>query len=121
MAVGLDLLSDTHGVHADPYIRRMVADLRASWLPLVQAASQHLTNQATIVHLTLAPDGNLLSMRLESPVSDAAQSQAAWTAARETSYRPLPAGMNGRNFDVRVHFVVGEPRPHLSPVDTPWI
>ncbi len=122
MAVGLDLLSDTHGVHADPYFRRMIADLRASWLPLVQATSKRPEAQEeTILRLTIAPDGRLLAMRVESSASDAALGQAAWTAVRDTSYLPLPGGMNGRNFDLRVHFVVGEPRPHLSPVDAPWI
>jgi TonB family protein len=108
LKVNVELMSDTGGVNVDVYMKNLISDLKKHWVPLAtEAANQPLTKQEeTLIGFTLAPDGQILSMRLEDSTHDTALDKAAWSATKGTTYLPLPKGMKDPNLKVRVHFVV---------------
>jgi TonB family protein len=108
LSVNVDILSDTNGADLGPYMRTLISDLKKHWLaPAGAATNQPLLKQEdTIIDMTIAPDGHLLAMRVEDSTHDSALDKTAWSAAKETNYVALPAGMNDQNLKLRAHFVV---------------
>jgi TonB family protein len=108
LRVGVDLLSDTGGTNMSPYMKNLISDLKKQWLPLVKDAvdSQSAKPRETILSLTIAPDGQVLAMKLEKASTDTALDKAAWNAAKETSFLPLPSGLKDTDLKLRFHFVV---------------
>jgi hypothetical protein len=108
LKLGVDLLSDTNGADLGPYMRTLIADLKKHWLP----PAAEFTNQTpskqeeTLLRFTIAPDGQISAMRLESLARDTAFEKAAWKAATTITPIPLPAGMKGSSLTVLVHFTV---------------
>jgi TonB family protein len=107
LKLGVDILSDTGGVNLAPYVRNLVSDLKKHWSsPAAQSNSPSLKQQETVLTLTIAPNGQLAAMKLETPGHDSALNQAAWNAAKTTSFSPPPAGMTNPNLKLRVHFMM---------------
>ena len=107
MKLGVDVLSDTGGVNLAPYVRNLVSDLKKHWSsPAPQSNSPTLKQQEAVLTLTIAPDSQLAAMKLENPGHDSLLNQAAWNAAKTTSFSPPPAGMTDPNLKLRVHFMV---------------
>lgn len=101
LKLGIDVLSDTGGADATPYIRSLIADLKKHWSSQVAQSPK----QEAVLTLTIAPNGELSAMKLETPAHDSALNQAAWNAAKTTSFSPTPAGMTDPNLKLRVHFM----------------
>jgi TonB family protein len=108
LTVSVEILSDTTGVDLSPYMRILISDLKKHWLPLANAAANHplIKPQETVIDMTISPDGHILAMRVEDSTHDSALDKTAWSAAKETNYFALPAGMNDQNLKLRAHFVV---------------
>jgi TonB family protein len=108
MKLSVDLLSDTNGANLDPYMKELVSGLRKHWLPLANEAANQplLKGEATLIDLTIGPDGRLSAMLLESSSHNTALDKAAWKTATAMTYLPLPAGMKDANLKLRVHFVI---------------
>jgi len=107
LKLGVDMLSDTGGVNLAPYMRNLVSDLKKHWSsPAAQSNAPSAKQQEAVLTLTIAPDGQLYAMKLETPGHDSVLNQAAWNAAKTTSFSPSPAGMTDPNLKLRVHFMV---------------
>jgi TonB family protein len=108
LKLGVDLLNDTKGADLGPYMRVLIADLKKHWLPpATESANQPTPKQEeTLLRFTIAPNGQISAMRLESPVQDTALDKAAWKAATEITPLRLPAGMKDSSLTVLVHFMV---------------
>jgi len=107
LKLGVDVLSDTGGVNATPYMRSLIADLKKHWSSQVAQTTQPSPKQQeTVITFTIAPSGQISQMKLESPTHDSALDQAAWNATKTTSFSPPPAGMTDPNLKLRVHFMV---------------
>jgi TonB family protein len=105
--LGVDILSDAGGVNLAPYVRNLVSDLRKHWSSQAAQSNQPSPKQQeTVLTLTIAPDGQLSAMKLETPGHDSALNQAAWNATKTTSFSPPPVGMTDPNLKLRVHFVI---------------
>jgi len=102
LKLGVDILSNTGGVNLAPYMKNLVSDLKKHWSPQTAQSVQ----QETVITLTIAPDGQLSAMKLETPIHDSALTQAAWNASKTTTFSPLPAGMADPNLKLRIHFIV---------------
>jgi TonB family protein len=102
LKLGIDILSDTSGVNVAPYVRNLVSDLKKHWSSQTAQSNQ----QEAVITLTIAPNGQLYAMKLETPGHDSALNQAAWNAAKTTSFSPPPAGMTDPSLKLRVHFMV---------------
>jgi TonB family protein len=107
LKLGVDILSDTGGVNLSPYMRNLVADLKKHLSsPAAQSNQPSLKQQETVLTVTIAPNGQLSMMKLETPDHDSALNQTAWNATKTTSFSPPPAGMTDPNLKLRVHFMV---------------
>ena len=110
---GIDILSDTQGVDFDPYLRRIVADIKRNWLPLIPAEAQPpISKQGeTFIRFTILPDGNLMinGMHLDGSTHDVAIDKSCWNAIiAEGQYPPLPSQFHGPNLELRIHFLVNK-------------
>jgi TonB family protein len=108
LKLGVDVLSDTNGTNLDSYMKVLVSDIRKRWVSVVtQMADQPNTkHEETVISLTIAPDGRVLAMRLESSAHDVAVDKAAWSAMSGATYGPSPAGLKDAELKLRVHFAV---------------
>jgi len=110
---GIDVLSDTQGVDFDPYLRRIIADIKRNWLPLIPAEAQPpISKQGeTFIRFTILPDGNLLvnGMHLDGSTHDVAIDRSCWNAiTSEGQFPPLPSQFHGPNLELRIHFLVNK-------------
>jgi len=108
---GVQVLSDTSGADIDPYIKRLLIDLKAHWLPLIpEEANPPLSKKGeTLIRFTIAPDGKLTAMNLDDSTHDVAMDHAAWGAVTSMGqFEPLPKGMKDPNLTLRILFMVNE-------------
>jgi TonB family protein len=105
--LSMELLTDTDGANVDPYVKNLMSDLKKHWLPLASAANQPpLKQQETAIDITIGPGGHIQAMQLEDSTHNTALDKAAWSAAKETTYLPPPAGIKDQTLKLRVHFSV---------------
>jgi len=110
---GAEILSDTQGVNFDPYLRRILSDIKRNWLPLIpEEAEPPLSKQGeTFIRFTILPDGNIksASMHLDNSSRDVAIDKSCWSAiVSEGQFPPLPAQFHGPELELRIHFLVNK-------------
>jgi len=110
---GIDILSDTQGVDFDPYLKRIIADIKRNWLPLIPAEAQPpISKQGeTYIRFIILPDGNLAinGMHLDGSTHDVAIDKSCWNAiVSEGQFPPLPSQFHGPNLELRIHFLVNK-------------
>jgi TonB family protein len=106
LKLGVDVLSDTGGANLASYMRNLVSDLKKHWSSPAPPNPPSLKQQEAILTVTIAPNGQLAAMKLETTGHDSVLNQSAWNAAKTTSFSPPPAGMVDPNLKLRVHFMV---------------
>jgi hypothetical protein len=106
-AVRIESLSDTRGLQLGPYLSTFVPELRRRFTEKAGAADggTSMPQQEAIVVLTISPGGELSALRLESEAQGSPIAQAAWNAANNTAYAPLPTALNDSTLTLRVHFI----------------
>jgi outer membrane biosynthesis protein TonB len=105
---GMEILSDTQGVDFDAYLRRLLSDVRRTWIPLIPEEARPPLNKRGItqVRFTILPDGRLGAMHLDGSTHDTAIDRAAWGAIVGVgTYQALPAAYKG-NLELRISFYV---------------
>lgn len=110
---GYEILSDTQGVDFDAYIRRLLAIIRAQWIPLLpEETYPPLSKQGvTLIRFGIAKDGTLLQPHLDGSSRDRAIDLAAWGALQANGrFPPLPSQFTGGELDLRVQFNVNTGR-----------
>ncbi len=108
---GIDILSDTQGVDFDPYLRRIIADIKRNWLPLIPAEAQPpISKQGeTYIRFTILPDGNIGAMFPDGSTHDVAIDRSCWNAiTSEGQFPPLPSQFHGPKLELRIHFLVNK-------------
>jgi outer membrane biosynthesis protein TonB len=115
---GLDgtaqILSDTQGVDFEPYIRKILADIKRNWIPLIpEEARPPLNKQGeTLIRFVIFPDGRLGPMYLDGSSQDTAIDRACWGGIVGVGqFPPLPAQFKGPNLELRVDFYTNKPLP----------
>ena len=110
---GVEVLSDTQGVDFGPYLRRILGDIKRTWLPLIPIEAQPpLSRQGeTLIRFTILPDGTLAAMSLDGSTHEDAMNRAAWGAIKGTTYPPLPKEFHGQNLELRIDFLVNKTPP----------
>src|SRR5271170_3207018 len=114
MGTGVDILSDTQGVDFGPYIRRILGDIRRTWIPLIpEEARPPLNKQGeTLIRFTILPDGRIAAMNLDGSSQDQSIDRACWGAITgEGQFPPLPASFHGPNLELRLDFLTNKPLP----------
>jgi TonB family protein len=111
---GVDVLSDTMGVDFGPYLRRILADIKRTWIPLIpEEARPPLNKQGeTLIRFTILPDGRIAAMNLDGSSQDTAIDRAAWGAITGVGqFPPLPANFKGPLLELRIDFLVNKTPP----------
>jgi len=114
MGTGVDVLSDTQGVDFGPYIRRILGDIRRTWIPLIpEEARPPLNKQGeTLIRFTILPDGRIAAMNLDGSSQDTAIDRACWGGITGVGqFPPLPANFKGPNLELRIAFYTNKPLP----------
>lgn len=106
---GYQLMSDPQGVDFDPYIKRILAMIRAGWLPLIPEEVNPPISKAgmTLIRFRIEKDGTITpgAMRLEDSTHDEAIDRAAWGGITSVGkFPPLPKEYPGTNIDLRIQF-----------------
>ena len=114
MGTGVDILSDTQGVDFGPYIRRILGDIRRTWIPLIpEEARPPLNKQGeTLIRFTILPDGRIAAMNLDGSSQDTAIDRACWGGITGVGqFPPLPSNFKGPNLELRIDFYTNKPLP----------
>ena len=109
---GVEVLSDMQNVNFDPYLRRIIADIRRNWLPLIPAECEPpLSKQGeTLIRFMILPDGRIGGMWLDGSTHDDAINRSAWgSITSEGQFPPLPSQFHGPNLELRLHYYVNKP------------
>ncbi|MGA7156367.1 MAG: energy transducer TonB [Acidobacteriaceae bacterium] len=102
MHLSIDLLSNPGSIDIDSYIATIIPAIARQW-DFTEPTAPPSAQEQALITLTLAPNGKVLSMKLEdrqSPLLD----KAAWTALKTTHFSPPPAGMTDPDLKLRLHF-----------------
>ena len=108
---GIDVLSDMQGVDFDPYLRRIIADIKRNWLPLIpEEARPPISKQGEdYIRFTILPNGNIGAMYPDGSTHDVAIDKSCWSAiTSEGQFPPLPSQFHGPNLELRIHFLVNK-------------
>jgi TonB family protein len=111
---GVEVLSDTMGVDFGPYLRRILSDIKRTWVPLIpEEARPPLNKQGeTQIRFTILPDGRIGEMHLEDSTHDQAIDRAAWGGITGVGqFPPLPSNFKGPNLELRILFLVNKNPP----------
>ncbi|HEX5285191.1 MAG TPA: TonB C-terminal domain-containing protein [Bryocella sp.] len=109
---GVEVLSDTQNVNFDPYLRRLIADIRRNWLPLIPEECRPPLSKdgETLIRFTILPDGRIGAMHLDGSTHDDAINRSAWgSITSEGQFPPLPSQFHGPNLELRLHYYVNKP------------
>jgi len=114
---GLEILSDTQGVDFKPYLKDAMGQIYKQWLTLMpEAAKKKEEKGATLIRVTINPDGTIAAMHLDGSSKDAALDRTAWGAITGVGNFPaLPSTFHGPNLVVRIHFLVNQGKCCLAP------
>jgi TonB family protein len=106
--INVEVLTDVGHANLTPYVRDLASDLRQHWLPLVASAtgSPMSASKEVVIRIVIKANGQLGSMRLESPLrGEEAEEKAAWQAITQVAFQPPPSGMVDQDLGLRLHFV----------------
>lgn len=111
---GAEVLSDTQGVDFGPYLRRILADIKRNWDPLIpnEAEAPLFKQGETFIRFTINPDGSIGAMHLDGSTHDDAINRSCWgSITSEGQFPPLPAQFKGPNLELRIHYLVNRTPP----------
>ncbi len=113
MNTGAEILSDTMGVDFEPYIKRILAMIKASWYPLIPEETRPPLSKegTTLIRFRIEKDGTLSYMHLDDSTHDDAINRAAWGGIKGVGqYPPLPPAFRGQQLDLRIQFIIKQYR-----------
>jgi TonB family protein len=105
---GATILTDTQGVDFNAYLRRIVADTKRNWEPLIpQEVNPPLLKRGVVgIRFTILQGGQIGAMTLETASGDVALDRAAWGAiTSEGAFPPLPTQFHGPQIELRFVFM----------------
>lgn len=111
---GAEVLSDTQGVNFDPYLRRILGDIKRNWDPLIppEAQSPLFKQGEAYIRFTILPDGSIGAMHLDGSTHDEAINRSCWgSITSEGQFPPLPTQFHGPNLELRIHYLVNKGLP----------
>ena len=109
-------MSDTQNVDFNPYLRRILGDIKRNWDPLIptEAEAPLYKQGESYIRFTILPDGTIkdASMHLDGSTHDEAINRSCWgSITSEGQFPPLPKDFHGPEFELRIHFLVNKQLP----------
>ena len=108
---GPEILSDTLGVNFDPYLAKIMREIKETWIPLIpEEALPPLNKQGeTQIRFIILPDGRIGGMVLEGSTHDDAINRSCWGSITGVGQFPaLPKEFHGPNLELRIHYFVNK-------------
>jgi outer membrane biosynthesis protein TonB len=103
------ILSDTHGVEFNPYLRHIRQIINSSWIPLIPKEADAPVSKSgeVVICVKILPNGRLMDggMVLEGRSGDEALDRAAWGALTTSIFPRLPVEFNEPYLEARFVFV----------------
>ncbi len=112
-----EVLSDTMGVNFDPYLRRVVNDVRMNWYSLIpeSAMPPFLKKGKVAIEFVILPDGRVAGMRYTFESGDVALDRAAFGGiSKSNPFQPLPKEFKGPYLALRFHFFYNPDKQDLQ-------
>jgi TonB family protein len=112
----LEVLSDTMGVDLDPYLARVLHDVRLNWYTLIpEVARAPLMKKGRVsIQFAILKDGSVAGMKLDGPSGDTSLDRAAWGGITESNpFPPLPGDFGGQYLALRFNFYYNPDRADL--------
>ncbi len=114
-----EVLSDTMGVDFEPYLRRVVNDVRVNWYSLIpdSAMPPFLKKGKVMIEFVIEPNGNVAGMHIVEGNSsgDVSLDRAAWGGITKSNpFQPLPREFKGPYLRLRFRFYYNPERGELQ-------
>jgi len=114
-----EVLSDTMGVDFEPYLRRVVNDVRVNWYSLIpdSAMPPFLKKGKVMIEFVIEPNGNVAGMHIVEGNSsgDVSLDRAAWGGiSKSNPFQPLPKEFKGPYLRLRFRFFYNPERGELQ-------
>jgi TonB family protein len=117
-AVGeLDVLSDTMGVDFNPYLSRVLQNVRQNWYTLIpEVARAPIMKKGKVsIEFAIMKDGTVQGLRYVSSSGDVALDRAAYGGITGSNpFPPLPTEFKGQYLALRFHFFYNPDRSDLQ-------
>jgi outer membrane biosynthesis protein TonB len=112
---GAEILTPTD-FDFNPYIRRILGDIKRNWDPLIptEAEAPLYKQGESYIRFTILPDGSIkdASMHLDGSTHDEAINRSCWgSITSEGQFPPLPKDFHGPELELRIHFLVNKQLP----------
>jgi hypothetical protein len=113
---GIEMLTDPENVDWGPYLRHLLAMIKASWYPLIpEECYPPLSKEGTtLIRFSINKDGSLMAngMHLDDSTHDVAIDKAAWGSITSIGqFPPLPAEFKGPRMELRIQFIISRNPP----------
>ena len=113
----MEVLTDTRGVDFKPYLEGILKTIDGIWVKNLpsEARGANGIKGATAIRFTIAHDGRLAAMHLDASTHTDSLNRAAWGAiAGVGQFPPLPADFPGPSLELRIRFLVNQPKPTVT-------
>ena len=114
-----EVLSDTMGVDFEPYLKRVVNDVRMNWYSLIpdSAMPPFLKRGKVMIEFVIQPDGKVAGMHIVEGNSsgDVSLDRAAWGGiSKSDPFQPLPKEFKGPYLRLRFRFFYNPEKGELQ-------
>jgi TonB family protein len=110
----LEILSDTMGVDFDPYLKRVLHDVRENWYRAIPESAQ-MKHGNLIIEFAITKDGKVAGMKLVAPSGDVPLDRAAWAGiVGSDPFPPLPSDFGGQYLALRFRFFYNPTKEELE-------
>jgi TonB family protein len=113
----LEVLSDTQGVNFDPYLQRVLHDVKMNWYSAVPE-SQRMKHGNLVIEFAITKDGKVAGMKLVATSGDVPLDRAAWAGiVGSNPFPPLPTEFGGQFLALRFRFFYNPRKDELAPAE----
>jgi TonB family protein len=110
----LEILSDTMGVDFDPYLKRVLHDVRQNWYNAIPESAQ-MKHGNLIIEFAITKDGKVAGMKLVATSGDIPLDRAAWAGITGSDPFPaLPTEFTGQYLALRFRFYYNPTKDELQ-------
>jgi TonB family protein len=113
----LDVLSDTMGVDFEPYLERVLHDVKINWYNLIpESAKAPIMKKGNVsIEFDILKDGSVAGMKLVYSSGDVALDRGAWGGITSSNpFPPLPPEFHGQYLALRFKFLYNPDKSEMQ-------
>jgi TonB family protein len=110
----LDILSDTQGVDFEPYLQRILHDVRENWYHLIPESAEMKKGKLAL-EFAIMKDGRVAGLKLVTSSGDVTLDRPAWGSITASDpFPPLPNEFGGQYLALRFRFYYNPDKADLQ-------